>query len=656
MNVKMNCQKNLVEQDVDKSSCNAHLSTGRSEIENQKKYLNEFDVPSSGNIHEQSWAKSNIATFHKSIQYANYQCIVCKEAWPLKHEPKTVDKYTCSRCSRDKKTPKKFSSENLMIPSPVPSQLQYLTQTEEMLIAKALPIMRVHVKPGGQKGYSGHCINLPQNVNELASELPRYPKELPLVIVKVKGKDSTFRDITVRRQKVLDALLWLIENNPLYNNVQMNLNSLNSLPENGIPPDLVTVESEELANFNNGCEPDLGPPTANAAEDLVFNETTEPSSFLPVGEQQQKEPEAIRNQLSLQQSIVWPTVENQPFNEYETPYLATMAFPTLFPDGKGDPTNSALFREISFQDKIKHLIKFSEYKNGNWVYRFASHPRFPYWAFNMIYRQRLLQQSGIFLKQNPGEAHLTIDQLREMAENGNSTEFMSKLSRYIANIPGTNAYWHKVREDLKAVITTVGPPTFFFTSSAADMHWPELHSIFGENMNTSSEIRRQNIINSPHVADWFFTQRIESFIKHWLYKTLDAKWHWYRFEYQGRGSIHCHGTAKLNNDPGLCNLTEIALKGFLAQKYKDENDCIDVAQLHQDIEAGTKAAQKACQYVDLLLSTVNPMPPDDEIWIKPPIHPCQKRYEDISDCDIDNDYVDLLNTVQRHTRCSTGYC
>lgn len=43
------------------------------------------------------------------------------------------------------------------------------------------------------------------------------------------------------------------------------------------------------------------------------------------------------------------------------------------------------------------------------------------------------------------------------------------------------------------------------------------------------------------------------------------------FEYQGRGSIHCHGTAKPKKDPGLCQLTKTALKGFLAQKYKEKH-------------------------------------------------------------------------------------
>ena len=103
-----------------------------------------------------------------------------------------------------------------MNPSSVPPQLDGLSQVEEMLIARALRIIRIYVKQGSQRGYSGHCINLPQNVRELAYSLPRYPKELSVIIVKVKGKNNTFKDVVVRRQKVHDALMWLTQNNPHY--------------------------------------------------------------------------------------------------------------------------------------------------------------------------------------------------------------------------------------------------------------------------------------------------------------------------------------------------------------------------------------------------------------------------------------------------------
>jgi hypothetical protein len=48
-----------------------------------------------------------------------------------------------------------------------------------------------------------------------------------------------------------------------------------------------------------------------------------------------------------------------------------MAFPTLFPDGEGDPTNKERLRDVPFQEHIKHLLKFAEIINNRWVYRFC---------------------------------------------------------------------------------------------------------------------------------------------------------------------------------------------------------------------------------------------------------------------------------------------
>ena len=70
------------------------------------------------------------------------QCTVCQGARPLKSKLRAP--YVCSRCSRDKKSPKRFSF------------IFMKTQNEEKLITCALPIMRVHIKSGGQQGYSGH--------------------------------------------------------------------------------------------------------------------------------------------------------------------------------------------------------------------------------------------------------------------------------------------------------------------------------------------------------------------------------------------------------------------------------------------------------------------------------------------------------------------
>ncbi len=214
----------------------------------------------------------------------------------------------------------------------------------------------------------------------------------------------------MRKHKVHSALVWLINNNPHYSEITINEDALTSLPENGVPPDLTTVEMDNDISDDN-CSVDVGPPTDNPSEDIVYNDSTEMSSFLPVGEPQQQEIEAVSNQLSENEPMKWPSFENEQLNEYQVSHLATMAFPTLFPDGKGDPTNQELLRDVPLLERIKHLLKFAECIDGKWVYRFPNHPRFSYWAFKMIQRKRILQQSGIFLKQNPGEAHLTIDEL-----------------------------------------------------------------------------------------------------------------------------------------------------------------------------------------------------------------------------------------------------
>ena len=185
-----------------------------------------------------------------------------------------------------------------------------------------------------------------------------------------------------------------------------------------------------------------------------------------------------------------------------------MCFPTLFPDGKGDPTNNAILLDTgnnltdTFANKLKHLIKFAERINGRWVYRFAAHPRFAYWAYNILYRRRILGQGSYFLKQNPSEANLTLDDLKEMLLSNSYNSLMSKLMHYGKNVSGTNAYWSNAREDLKKIIHQKGPPTIFWTLSCADFHWPEFHELFRGDAEITSSERRENVINNPHLLDW----------------------------------------------------------------------------------------------------------------------------------------------------------
>ena len=102
---------------------------------------------------------------------------------------------------------------------------------------------------------------------------------MAVIIAKVKGRDNTFKDVTVRKQKVHNALVWLINNNPHYSELTINEDALNSLPENGVPPDLLTVETDDDIVSDDNCSADVGPPTDNSLQDIVYNDSTEMSSF-----------------------------------------------------------------------------------------------------------------------------------------------------------------------------------------------------------------------------------------------------------------------------------------------------------------------------------------------------------------------------------------
>ena len=67
--------------------------------------------------------------FQKSMKFTMTQCQTCFESWPIKSTSKvnSVNSYICTRCKRDKGTPKKFSTENNMKPSAVPEALKGLT-------------------------------------------------------------------------------------------------------------------------------------------------------------------------------------------------------------------------------------------------------------------------------------------------------------------------------------------------------------------------------------------------------------------------------------------------------------------------------------------------------------------------------------------------
>ncbi|CAG8483324.1 16666_t:CDS:2 [Rhizophagus irregularis] len=203
-------------------------------LSNIEEQLNRQDEPTQDDSDESRLSEADRKLLHefrtKINSFVNNCCPVCNERFPSIE----IISGQCRRCYYDKNTVKKFSADNNMDPGDVPEELRDLTEIEEMLIARIFPIVSVYCLRGGQYAYRGNVINFPQNVEEFATQLPRNPSSLDVLIVRRKSANSLiYKNFTVHRTKVTRALCWLKQNNRYYTDIVIDEEVLQSLPEDG---------------------------------------------------------------------------------------------------------------------------------------------------------------------------------------------------------------------------------------------------------------------------------------------------------------------------------------------------------------------------------------------------------------------------------------
>ena len=108
-----------------------------------------------------------------------------------------------------------------------------------------------------------------------------------------------------------------------------------------------------------------------------------------------------------------------PINEFTTEGYFSCAFPTLFPTGAGDFSGQRQ-NQVTIGNYFKHLMMYDDK-------RFAKHPRFRFFALNTEMRWRALQTGRVYVKQHPGDAQLSLDELRDMVGREGQT-FSNRVS------------------------------------------------------------------------------------------------------------------------------------------------------------------------------------------------------------------------------------
>ena len=146
----------------------------------------------------------------------------------------------------------------------IPSQLCGLNMLELRLISLRVPFMKMVALPSGKQRFiHGPAVNVPSKIDTICTVLPHLPSETELIPLKLKCKlayRGHYMYDYISPEKVLTALRWLKENNPLYANIDINEDWLQQAMTND--NDLFAGMVEQRENDASYCSDSVnGEPT-----------------------------------------------------------------------------------------------------------------------------------------------------------------------------------------------------------------------------------------------------------------------------------------------------------------------------------------------------------------------------------------------------------
>ena len=203
----------------------------------------DADQESDGNEHITENAEVDFnAEFHDKISKMKLQhCTWCSELVPSeKAISDDISKaFKCNSCVQVATQGRCFWTTQAGDPRAMPKELALipLSFVEEQLISLVCVNQYIYHRRSGTIAGKGHCIHFMQNIDHIASVLPRLPENVPIVIIQKKDwAGETTKDLRVRRHVVKTWLEWLKKNSILreYQRLDIDYDRIEALPEDGM--------------------------------------------------------------------------------------------------------------------------------------------------------------------------------------------------------------------------------------------------------------------------------------------------------------------------------------------------------------------------------------------------------------------------------------
>ena len=605
----------------------------------------------------------------------------------------------CTSClnSLRRDTMPKHALANRLYLGPVPEELRDLTMVEECMIARARAkswIVKLQetdtdsASPIAQRGLKGHTIIYPQQPDGLATMLPPpIGDTLTFICIIFVGNSTLTKEwlrdkakpLAVRREKVYKALTWLKENNPLYRDVEISEENIRSLPVDDVLPYHIEQIAPDNAqetltsgydNRSENREALPHPPHGDASVSTHYESVvmTDVDAHTPAT---QLRAAAVRHAKTNGRPFVQVGHGSSPSNEFFNVNLFPALYPTLFPYGCGGFEDSMRRKPISLKEHVKYLFSL----RGR---RFQTHYSFLFTAFNILQRRALLLHASLKVKRTSfakfardfsSVSSEAVGGVLQQVEKGEHVvprtdeerrvlRLMKEVNLVTARVPGSSAARVAMRNEIRALTTTHGVPSFYITINPADTLNPVVKFLSEGNIDIDDMLENEVpnfweqsllVASNPAIGAKFFNLYLKAFLRIVLGYSDDdpnndggvlgrVKAHYGCVEAQGRGSLHCHMLVWLE---GALNPDEIRQR------------------VMQDPDWG----QKLLEYLD---DTITNVVPADPIPDSRPVmfekDPCTTRGADLKDEDLDTrlsfrrkDLHRLAERVQKHRHTHTCY-
>ena len=509
----------------------------------------------------------NVCVFCTKLCFSEqgkYYCGIYLEKYKIYLDPNFSEDraFVCNTCNgqiKKRRSPTFNKYNGIHWPSKVP-ELDIFPH-EERLIALRLPFMHIQILPsGGQHSLKGNVINVPADIHETIFMLPRHLNDQGTVSVKLKRRlcyRAVYEDSNVRPVNVLQALQYLKTNSSYYQqsslqvsdtwlgetiqeiehsgNMPLQNDQIDSDIENSLPP----------LNDLTGC----GRTNANVTNPDADDEAENRDSDDRFSEVDRTEIPAIHDTMLdiIPRNVylnVAPGEGQRPLHLLYDKNGEEMSFPTIY---CGKAIDEIFPENFNFLQRTRWELTTEDRRLAN-----RTEPIF--YKYKMYQLDYIREQGKLALRCLKNDKQYTAKDLRtdEQRQNIATVDDGFFFYRKLRNSP---QYLQQKKRELFATIRQLGIPTFFVSLSAADTKWQELLQSLGkivdgkcysfEEIENMSFNDRTRLINSdPVTCARYFDRRFQFFLKHILYKhpyplgrITD---HFYRIEFQHRGSPHVH--------------------------------------------------------------------------------------------------------------------